>query len=621
MMKRLVILALFLVGIPVVVLAYSHEAEMLRQRQLALFDTDSAEVFMDVSERLKAVLEKEGEEELFYDTGYTQITYVLDNLNSSKALTMINEMRDYAEKHDSKYGFFIVTCLNAHIAKDMGMTDRAEELLLESINYQKRYLSDMKPMTKVYFFLAGIYNDRHQGEKTIRLLDKALEQSGWSPEDQIVLLSLRCNAVTSIEPVDTARFMEYYGQLHAMIREHGYSGNAAIYTECYHAQLMRDYSRLLELAQKMTDKEARLRFKIAAYDGLNRNQEAIDSFRVYKAWTDMQFNAETRKLAEMSALELEAARAENEAFTLRLTNQRMLLMAIVCGLILFAVFLIVYLYRRQRQMRQLKQAYGQLEAAYDQLEQVTTQKERIESELRIARDIQLSMVPDDFPQLPEIGLYASMTPAKAVGGDLYDFFVHDNRLCFCIGDVSGKGVPAALFMMMTKSLFRAYSSEESMPDRIVTQMNNIICENNKNHMFVTLFVGILDLASGLLCYCNAGHGSPIVINREASLLPVHRIFPVGFFADTDYQAQEVVIDPRTTILLYTDGLNEAMNADEEMFGNQRVLDEVNHAIQTGQLAPQALINCLTQSVRYFVGETEQSDDLTMLAINYKDTSL
>ena len=619
MMKKLIFLTLFLVGTLAPVFAISDEAEVLIQRQLVLFDTDSADVFMDVSERLKTILKEEGEEEQFYKTWYYQITYVFDNVSSSKALNMIGEIRDYADNHGSKFGFFIVSILNAHIAKDMGMTDRALELLLESINYQKRYLSNMKPMTQVYYHLAAIYEEKHQGEKAIQLIDEALKQSKWSGEDYVVLWSIKCNAVTCIEPVDTARFMEYHKQLHAIINQYGYSGSAVIYTECYHAQYTQNYSLLLKLAQKITHKGARLKFKIIALDGLNRNQEAIDSFKVYKRWTDKQYNEETRKLAEMSALELEATRAENEAFSLRLANHRTMLIAIVCGVILLGAFLAIYLYRRQRQMRQLRHAYDQLEEAYVQLEQVTTEKERIESELRIARNIQLSIVPNNFPKRPEIDLYASMTPAKAVGGDLYDFFVRDNQLFFCIGDVSGKGVPAALFMMMTQSLFRAYSSEESGPDRIVSQMNKNLSENNKSHMFVTLFVGVLDLASGLLRYCNAGHELPILIGKEVSVLPSLRIFPVGFFPDTTYQTQELNIPPQTTILLYTDGLNEAMNADEKMFSKERILDEVNHAIQTGQSSPKALIDQLAQSVHQFVGDREQSDDLTMLAIKYKLT--
>ena len=584
MMKQLVLFLLFLTGIPAPMLASGDKAKTLTQREVA-----------------------------YYDSAYSRITYVLDNMSSSEALTMIDELRDYAEEHQSKYGFYIVTWLNAHIARDMGMIDRAEELMQASIDYQKHYLADIKPMTDVYKFMAGIYEDRLQGEKAIQILDEALEQEDWSIEDRIALLSLRCNAVTRIEPVDTARFMAYHDQLHAVIDQYGYRGNATAYTECYHAQFTLNYPRLLTLAEKITNKGDRLRFKIEAYDGLERNQEAIDSFMVYKAWTDQQFNAETRKLAEMSALELEASRAENEAETLRLSNQRMLLIAIVCGLILFCLFLAIYIRRRFLQMRKLRQAY-------DQLEQVTTQKERIESELRIARNIQLSMVPSDFPKFPGLDLYANITPAKAVGGDLYDFFVRDNQLFFCIGDVSGKGVPAALFMMMTKSLFRAYSSEEPMPDRIVTKMNQILGENNKNHMFVTLFVGVFDLSTGLLRYCNASHEKPIVIREEASPLPVLHTFPVGFFANTVYQMQEVVIEPHTTILFYTDGLNEAMNADENMFGRERISDEIRSAIQSGQLSPKALIDQLTDAVHQFVGNTEQSDDLTLLAISYSEPS-
>ena len=259
----------------------------------------------------------------------------------------------------------------------------------------------------------------------------------------------------------------------------------------------------------------------------------------------------------------------------------------------------------------------------EELKNTTMAKASIENELKIAHSIQMSMLPKTYPAFPDrhdIDIYGQVKPAKAVGGDLYDFFVRDNQLFFCIGDVSGKGVPAALFMMMTKSLFRAYSSEEPMPDRIVTKMNQILGENNKNHMFVTLFVGVFDLSTGLLRYCNASHEKPIVIREEASPLPVLHTFPVGFFANTVYQMQEVVIKPHTTILFYTDGLNEAMNADENMFGRERISDEIRSAIQSGQLSPKALIDQLTDAVHQFVGNTEQSDDLTLLAISYSEPS-
>ena len=549
------------------------------------------------------------EEEQLYNNWYDQITYVLGNVSTRKAIDMIGEMRDYADRHDSKYGFFMVTYLSAHVARDMGMYERAEELMLQSIDYKRRNLPQMKPKIQVYYFLTHIYNDRNQGEKAIQALDNALKHSAWSSEDRIALLSLKCDAVAGIEPLDTARFMDYYGQMRDVVRDNHYEGDVNISAECHHAEFTHDYQRLLDLAEKITNKAERLMFKIAAYDGLGRNQEAIDSFRVYKAWTDKQYNEEMRKLTEMNALELEVARAENETSTLQLHHQRVMLIVIVCGLFIIAVILSAYIYRRLLQMRQLKKAY-------DQLEEVTTQKERIESELRIARTIQLSMVPSVFPIRPDIDIYGCMTPAKTVGGDLYDFFVRDNQLFFCIGDVSGKGVPAALLMTVTKSLFRAFSSNESMPDKIVSRMNDNLSENNKERMFVTLFVGILDLTSGLLRYCNGGHEAPVIIDKEAHLLPINHIFPVGAVPATSYKMQETVIEPQTTILLYTDGLNEALNADKEKFGKERILNEANRAIQAGQLSPKALIEQLTLSVHQFVGDTEQSDDLTMLAINY-----
>ena len=271
----------------------------------------------------------------------------------------------------------------------------------------------------------------------------------------------------------------------------------------------------------------------------------------------------------------------------------------------------------------LRDSFGNMQHSLtlyiDQLKTTTAQKAAIENELSIARQIQMSMVPTEFPQRDDIDIYGSMTPAKAVGGDLYDFYVEDGKLYFCIGDVSGKGVPAALFMSMTRSLFRAYSIGENEPDRIVSKMNKDLTENNDSCMFVTIFVGILDLATGLLCYCNAGHEAPIVIHKETYELPVDRSLPVGAYPDASYLTQTAVIEPQSTILFYTDGLNEAIKENvkdgtKELFGLQRILDVLNVAIQEGQLSPKAVIENMTQSVHDFVGDTEQSDDLTMLCI-------
>ena len=273
------------------------------------------------------------------------------------------------------------------------------------------------------------------------------------------------------------------------------------------------------------------------------------------------------------------------------------------------------------EISQLRDSFANMQQSLtqyiEQLKTTTTQKAAMESELSIARDIQLSMVPTVFPQQDHIGIYASMTPAKAVGGDLYDFFVRDGQLFFCIGDVSGKGVPAALFMTETKSLFRAYSSNDGTPDSIVRHMNKDLSLDNKECMFVTFFVGILDLKSGVLRYCNAGHEAPIIIHKTAEPLSVNQILPIGLMEDTDYVTETVVIEPQTTILLFTDGLDEAMDADNLQFGEKRIFNELNDAIQSGELSPKAVIERMTQAVHNYVGDTEQSDDLTMLCLRFK----
>ena len=278
-------------------------------------------------------------------------------------------------------------------------------------------------------------------------------------------------------------------------------------------------------------------------------------------------------------------------------------------------------FKHNDEVAQLRDSFGTMQQSLKQymedLKASTTAKAALESELNIARDIQLSKLPTEFPDRPDVEIYASMTPAKAVGGDLYDFFLRDNELLFCLGDVCGKGVPAALFMMEARSLFRAYATDEDRPDRIALKMSKILSEYNESLMFVTLFVGILDLTTGELRYCNAGHETPIIINKEFKQLPFEGVCPVGIMPDPPYEMQTVQIEPQTTILVYTDGLDEAMTANHERLGYKRVFNEVNRAIQDGQTRPKELIDRMKQAVHDFVGDAEQSDDLTLLAIRLK----
>ena len=277
-------------------------------------------------------------------------------------------------------------------------------------------------------------------------------------------------------------------------------------------------------------------------------------------------------------------------------------------------------FKHNDEVAQLRDSFDTMQQSLKQyveeLKVSTAAKASIESELNVAQSIQMSMLPKTFPAFPErkdIELYAALTPAKGVGGDLYDFFIHDEKLFFCIGDVSGKGVPASLVMAVTRTLFRNISAHTGEPSHIVETMNKNISEGNDNNMFVTLFVGVLDLATGHLRYCNAGHDAPFIQN---DLLPCDPNLPVGAMPDISFSEQETMIAPDTTIFLYTDGLTEAENATCELFGMQRVTNVITHF----NGSPQQLIETMTDAVHKFVGDTEQSDDLTMLAIKYKQNT-
>ena len=280
-------------------------------------------------------------------------------------------------------------------------------------------------------------------------------------------------------------------------------------------------------------------------------------------------------------------------------------------------------FQRIDEIGQLSHSFADMQQSLvkyiEELKETTAQKASIERDLHIASDIQKGMLPEKFPtkaDCDDVQIYASLTPAKDVGGDLFDFYFRDEKLFFCIGDVSGKGVPASLFMAVTRAVFRTVSAHESMPDQIVTTMNKMMVDMNKTLMFVTLFVGVLDLPTGRLHYCNAGHDAPLLVGAGVGELPCDSNIPVGFMPTWKYTLQEALISPGTTIFLFTDGLTEAMNADCAQFQMNRINEVALKALSTQQLEPHQLIEQMTAAVHEFVGDAEQSDDLTMMAIQY-----
>ena len=254
----------------------------------------------------------------------------------------------------------------------------------------------------------------------------------------------------------------------------------------------------------------------------------------------------------------------------------------------------------------------------DELKSTTANKERIESELRIAQGIQMGMLPKSFPAFPEredIALAAKIVPAKEVGGDLYDFFIDNEKLYFIVGDVSGKGIPASLVMAVTCRLFRSVASYLNKPEDIINSLNNSLSDGNESNMFCTAFLGILDLKTGHLSYCNAGHNAPLFIetNGNVSAMDVKPNLPLGLFSGFPYEGQETSIEKNTMLYLFTDGVNEAENNEMEQYSDERLVAFLKSKSDS---EPKELIEETLIEVQRHAAGANQSDDITVMCIKY-----
>ena len=355
------------------------------------------------------------------------------------------------------------------------------------------------------------------------------------------------------------------------------------------------------------------------FESLGRYREAAQMYLdIYNISDSVNTNDTKNKLAEMSTKfhvdELKMQQAEERA------SQQRLSIIIIATIIVLA--LSIFIYFRLRSARRLKIAHEKLEAthqelltAYDQLEETTIAKERIESDLRIARNIQMSMVPSTFPDRPDLDLYGSMTPAKEVGGDLYNFLIRDDapdKLYFALGDVSGKGVPASLFMAQATRLFRTLAAQQMMPAEIATHMNDALSgEDNEQGMFVTMFLGVVDLTTGHLQFCNAGHNPPILGTEFIDMIPNA---PIGLFPGLEYEGEEIDDIRGRQLFIYTDGLNEAENNEKDQFGDDHLLDimATHHFTDAKET-----IEYLKAEVEKHREGAEPNDDLTMLCFTVK----
>lgn len=261
----------------------------------------------------------------------------------------------------------------------------------------------------------------------------------------------------------------------------------------------------------------------------------------------------------------------------------------------------------------LKQSRDSLQEASEALARA---KERMELELKVGRDIQKSMLPTMGLARPELTLAASMEAAREVGGDFYDYYMlGEHQMYFCVADVSGKGVASALFMAMTKMLIKSRTPDDLTPAKIISRVNSELGDDNPECMFVTIFLGVVDLRTGEVAFTNAGHNPPLV-RRASGVVDVidERHGPVaGIMPGEDYGEGVISLAPGDTLLVFTDGVTEAMDVDEQLYGDERLLDVVR---QCPDSAAQTIVDLVNASVEDFASGAEQADDITMIAVQY-----
>ena len=321
-----------------------------------------------------------------------------------------------------------------------------------------------------------------------------------------------------------------------------------------------------------------------------------------------QKNSATAELAtiyDTQGKETEIARQQAEMSKLRFWWTAALMVMVV-------TFFVVYTLLKRKSTHRLAAAHEQLKVAYDQLEEATAHRERIESELRIARDIQMSMVPNIFPEREGLDIHALIEPAKEVGGDLYGYLLLGDELYFCLGDVSGKGVPASLFMAQATRLFRTLATQHMMPAEIATRMNSALSEGNEQGMFVTMFIGLVHLEKGSIDYCNAGHNPPFMGDDEGGdFLEMLPNAPIGLWPDLEFSGEHMDDIKGRLLVIYTDGLNEAENQKQEQFGEDRLLEilkTMTHA------KAKDVVETLREKVQQHRNGAEPNDDLTIMSL-------
>jgi serine phosphatase RsbU (regulator of sigma subunit) len=558
--------------------------------------------------KLKEATEFSKYQETYYRACSYEAIYMFEYVDRQKGVRLAHIIYHHAKANNSKVGMYFATFALGTIREQSGNMGLAEKSFLQALKLKEEYLPE-ESAAPCYLGLCETALHRKDYEEVREYAHKALDEPGIIPMNKITAWSYKCLA--RYNEGDSLGFEEAYKERAQLIAEYG--GQGGLFGELinvYQAKNRKQWQLALQRTDKLIHMQNKCAQKASIYEHMGDLRQALYWQKQARAVLDSIQSSEARAQMNEFDTELSITYAENETQEQELAKEHLLIWAIIIIASIIIAFFSLYIYRHRKHMNHLRSVHGQLQDAYDKLEETTKAKERIESELRIAREIQKRMLPHVFPRRREVDIYAMMTPAKEVGGDLYGYALLGDMLYFCVGDVSGKGVPAALYMAEVTRMFRTLVDGKLSPDTIATRLNHALAEDNDQGMFVTMFIGLLNLKTGHMEYCNAGHNPPLL---DGEYMKIESNAPIGLWPGVDYEGEKVDDMHGKTLFIYTDGINEAENANKEQFGEERLQallkNDLGNARQTSEVVHKA--------VEEFVGGAEPSDDLTKMCIKMR----
>ena len=580
---------------------YSGVSDRLSQIRMMMGDhAGSIAVATDYIERA----EKAGQLDPGTKSGFLwSIAVCQANLGLDEAEQSLKDVYELLEKQAKEEGdeasanLLIFTCIIIEVKVEKGDYAEAETWVKKAEDILKRYYSQSgdSAITREYTGIltmekVSLLEGQNKGEQAYAFFRKSLP---------FIVNIPRC----------TSRAANY------LLEKKKYTEAADLYNHIDATTPADNRESEINLDNIGTHDIARLKANL----GAGRTDSVVSIARRIAENYDKALDKERKGNATEMAIIYSTQQKDAEIAQQQLMLSRQRSIGTLAALVLLTAFFIIYTWYRRRAANrlgtalvQLQNAHFDLKKAYGQLEETTAAKERIESELRIARDIQMSMVPGMFPEYEGLDMYAEMNPAKEVGGDLYGYVMQGDVLYFCVGDVSGKGVPASLFMAQSARLFRTLATEGMMPADIAARMNNELAENNDRGMFVTMFIGLLHLDTGRLDYCNCGHNPPVIDGQFQNMQYDNQ--PLGLWEDDPFEGETIDDIRGRQLLIYTDGLNEAENQEKELLGNARLLELM---ADTKSLSSREVIDKLKAAVEQHRAGADPNDDLTLMCITLK----